>query len=220
MAVVNGYCSTQDLRDHLSDPGTKMDEALLERAVNAASRAVDRYCGRRFWQDPEPAVRHYRAEDAIEIDVNDIATTTGLAVATDDDGDGVYENTWTLDEDYVLEPENADADGEAYAWWRLAAVGARRFPVPLTGRTLDSRGLRAVRDRRRRIQVTATFGWSQVPDDVEQATILKAAQLARRKDAPFGVAGFGDFGVVRIGRYDPDVVGLLHPFVRIGLLGV
>lgn len=64
------------------------------------------------------------------------------------------------------------------------------------------------------VQVTARFGWSAVPYQVNEATILKAASLFKRKDAPFGVAGFNEFGAVRITRKDPDVLELLSDFAR------
>jgi hypothetical protein len=44
--------------------------------------------------------------------------------------------------------------------------------------------------------------------------MLKAASLFKRKDAPFAVAGFSEFGAVRIGRNDPDVLELLGGYVN------
>jgi hypothetical protein len=46
------------------------------------------------------------------------------------------------------------------------------------------------------------------------ATILKATQLFKRKDAPFGVLQFGDIAAVRVTRADADVVELLWPYQR------
>lgn len=67
----------------------------------------------------------------------------------------------------------------------------------------------------RRVRVTGVFGWSDVPASVKQATLVKAAALFKRKDSPSGVEGFGEFGVVRISRYeDADVVRLLSAYVR------
>lgn len=204
MAVTNGYCTVAQLRAHLGDDNSALAAALLERAINATSRAIDRFCDRRFWQDSTTKARTYRPDDPELVWVDDIATTSGLQIATDTTGDGVFDTSWGSDE-YQLEPLNADADGEAYAWWRIAAVDTRRFPVG---------------GRRPRLQVTATFGWSAIPVDIEQAAILKAASLFRRKDAPFGVAGFNDFGPVRISRKDPDVAELLSPYVRVNMEAV
>jgi len=196
MAVTNGYCTVQQIRDELSDGGESLPLALLEKAVNAASRAVDEWTGRRFWQDAEPVVRRYRPDCGDRLGVDDISTTTGLLVATGTDGS--FGTAWTLDTDFELEPGNADADGGAHAWWELVAVGGLSFPC----------------ERRRTVQVTARWGWSAVPSQVEEATLLRAVALFKRKEAVYGVADFGEFGPVRITRKDPDVIDLLTPFQK------
>jgi hypothetical protein len=200
MAVVNGYCTTAELRTHLGDSGSALTTELLERAINSTSRAIDRYCQRRFWQDAAVAVRTYTCNDALEVYVDDISTRTGLVVKTGTDG-ATFGTTWAST-DYSLEPRNADVVGsgstaDPYAFWKLVAIAGRSFNVMGSRPTL---------------QVTARFGWSAVPYEVNEAAVLKAASLFKRKDSPNGVAGFGEFGVVRIGKNDPDVVELLTPF--------
>lgn len=201
MAVTNGYATVQELRDHYGDAADALPLADLERAINATSRAIDLYCGRRFWRDAADAltVRVYRADDAYELDVADISTTTGLVVKTDTSGDGSYATTWTST-DYQLEPLNADVDGGAYAWTRIVAIDDELFPVHA---------------RRTTVQVTARHGWSAIPDGVTAACILRAAAIFKRREAVFGVAGLNGFGEVRITRKDPDVIDLLHNYIRI-----
>jgi hypothetical protein len=194
-----GYCSIPDLREHFGDSDSRLTESLLARAINAASRAIDQHCGRRFWQDPEVQVKVFRPADPYEATIDDISTQTGVIVKTDDDADGTYESTWDA-EDWQLEPLNAGTDGPAaHAWWTLVALDA---PFP-------------THSRRPLLQVTARYGWSDVPHEVEEACLLRAAAIFKRKEAIFGVAGFNGFGEVRIGRNDVDVVALLHPYVKI-----
>lgn len=205
MAITHGYCTDEELRDQLGDDGAKLPLTLIERAVNATSRAVDTYTHRRFWQDATVTARRYRPDDSELVRVADIATLVGLIVETDPYGDGSWSETWS-GTDYQLEPLDADVDGGAYAWWKLRAVGSRRFPVSSGRPTL---------------RVTATHGWSAIPDKVNQATILRAAAIFLRKDSPHGVAGFGAEGfAVRITRRDSDVCELLDGFVKAELLGV
>jgi hypothetical protein len=64
------------------------------------------------------------------------------------------------------------------------------------------------------VRVTGTFGWAAIPDAVKQATILLSIRIFKRLDSPLAVAGFGDLGVVRVGRVDPDVDSLIHPYKR------
>ncbi|MFC9088996.1 hypothetical protein [Nocardiopsis dassonvillei] len=203
MAITNGYCTAAQVRTQLGDADSQLVDVDLERAINAASRAVDRHCSRRFWSDATPVERTYTVHDPHAVWVDDISTTTGLIITTDDTRDGTWGTTWDAD-DYQLEPLNADADETAHAWWRIKAIGARTFPVT---------------DHRAVLKVTASWGWSAVPDDVAEATILKAASLFKRREATFGVAGFGEFGAVRISRRDPDIIDMLAPFVRITLDG-
>ncbi|HET8684780.1 MAG TPA: hypothetical protein VFM54_23345 [Micromonosporaceae bacterium] len=204
MAITNGYATLAQLREHLGDTGTTLTAAVAERAIEAASRAIDRHCGRKFWLDAAVAVRVYRPDDAYVAWVDDIGTTTGLVIKTDTTGDGGYATTWAST-DYQIEPLNADvvAAGDTvtpYAWWRIVAIDRYTFP-------------RAT--RRHTLQVTARFGWSAIPDDVEQACLLKAAALYERRNSVQGVAGFNGFGEVRISRFeDPDVAALVGPYVR------
>ena len=47
-----------------------------------------------------------------------------------------------------------------------------------------------------------------VPGTVHHACLLHASRLYRRRDSTDGTIGFGDAGVVRIGRTDPDIEAL------------
>ena len=49
------------------------------------------------------------------------------------------------------------------------------------------------------------------PANVEQAVVLGAARLYKRRNSPEGVSGFGDLGVVRVTSWDPDIEALLNP---------
>ena len=201
MSIVNGYCTAQDVRNQFADTGTALSTSLIERAVNAASRAIDRHCQRRFWLDTAVATRTYMVPSAGSAYVDDIGTRTGLVVKIGTDG-STFPTTLAAGIDFILEPRNADKyDTDtfgAYAFWQIR---------PLAG----GRGLYLSTDMPT-LSVTAQFGWSAVPDDVTEACIIKAASLFKRKDATFGVAGFSEFGAVRITRSDPDVLDLLAEF--------
>lgn len=209
MAVVNGYCTPQELRDQLGDADALLATTLIERAINAASRAVDVHCGRgvdgvlgQFWADQVVKTRTYVVTNPCAVRVDDISTRTGLVVKTGTDG--VTFPTTLASTDYLLEPRNADAGGSTaspFAFWVIRSVNGLLLTQSVRGRVPT-------------VQVTAKFGWSAVPYEVGEATILKAASLFKRKDATFGVAGFGEFGAVRITRKDPDVIELLSGYTR------
>ncbi len=190
------YCTVEQLRAELADDKSALDETLLARAVAAASRAVEDWCGgRTFGLDATATSRMFRPCDTEVADVDDIGSDIGLVVET---WDGASWATWPAD-DYQLEPLNAGSRATAFAWDQVVALSGG-WPVG---------------GRRPTLRVTARWGWSEVPAQVEKATILRAIGLFKRKEAVWGVAGFGDFGAVRITRADPDVVDLLASFRRV-----
>lgn len=200
----HAYATVDDLREQLSDSGQKLPENMIIRALNSASRAVDHYTGRRFWQDDAPTTRTFEVSgcypDFTLPGDAEISTTTGLQIATWDISG--YGPAWVQDTDFRLAPYDALAPSSPYkAWWVLEGTGTRLFGVRAT------RGFYP-------LQITARFGWAEIPDEVESATLLKAAQLFKRKDAPFGIAQFGEIAAVRITRQDIDVVELLSPYQR------
>lgn len=199
MAISNGYATLAELKSYVAIPsGDTADDTLLELAVEAASREIDTFCGRRFWVDPSVVARYYTATDGDAVDIPEgISTTTGLIIKTDDDDDGTYETTWTANTDYRLEPINAAANGEP--WTRIVAVGDRLFPTTIY----------------RGVEITSKAGWATVPTPVKQACLILASKLFKRKDSPFGVAGSAEYGSeLRILAGDRDAERLLGQYRR------
>jgi Phage gp6-like head-tail connector protein len=211
MTITNGYTDLETLKSYLSISNTNSD-TMLEMAINAASRGIDKYCQRKFWLDPEPVTKTFIPNNLLTVTLadndpfgGDIGSVEGLVVKTDPSGDGTYDVTWRST-DFQLRPVNApSAWPEARPWTSLRAVGTLTFPW-LVNTWLT---------RLDRVQITALWGWPAVPDAVVQACLIKASRLFHRKDSPQGVAGFGDLGVIRISRNDdPDVCGLLDDGYR------
>lgn len=198
-AVGSDYATLAELKTQLTITDAA-DDASLTAALTESSRAIDEHCGRHFDVPSAVSVRVFEPNDDTSLEVDDIATTTGLVVRTDDNDDGAFETTWAISTDFIVAPHNAITDGLPVT--RLTGVGSRGFPIGTMRPT---------------VQVTAQFGWVAVPAQVKRATLIMAARLFRRRNTPEGVAGGSDFGVVRISRWeDPDVVRLLAPFVRPG----
>lgn len=196
--MANEYATVNELKATLELSGQSFADDDITLALTAASRAVDRHTRRRFWVDADAdQVRYYTPADAAHLLIDDLVTLTALA--GDDAGDGTFTESWTLNTDFVLEPLNAAADGEPYTAIRVHHNGSRYFRPGHV----------------RSVRVTGKFGWAVVPDEVKQATKIVAAKLVKRaREAPFGVVGFGmDGAAVRIVGQDPDVIGLLQPFV-------
>lgn len=84
----------------------------------------------------------------------------------------------------------------------------------MTSIMLDQLGLcldAAVADLEARCDLPAAW-----PDNVRVACLMHAARLYKRKASPEGVAGFGEFGAVRVTKLDPDVERLVAPYLTFG----
>jgi len=199
MAIVNGYCELGDLQKWI---GAEQIGSIpnLERAITASSRSIDNFCDRTFWQTAADTPRTFVAPNCGPLVFganNDLATF--VSVKTDEGGTGSFTTTWSAS-DYELHPLNPTAGAEVQPWTSLRSTGARQWPYPTgTGRSA-------------RVQISGTWGWAAVPEAVKQACLIWAARIYKRKESPEGVAGWGDFGQIRIGRTDPDVIGLLEPY--------
>jgi len=209
VTINHGYCDSATIKAYLGISVSTYD-TQLDEAVNAASRSIDNYCQRRFWLDGTTAARTFVPQTLNQIKFDDdIGDSASVIVKTDASGDGTFETTWVAS-DYQLLPVNAAfAFPEAEPWTGMRAVGTKTFPW-LVNTWLT---------RLDRVQVTAKWGWPAVPDAVAQACLIKASRLFHRKDSPQGIAGFGDFGPVRLSRSeDADVVSLLGPYRKMPVL--
>lgn len=200
MAWAPDYASTSDVKAYTRIPDTD-DDAQIALALTAASRAVDRVCGRQFGLVAAPEARYYTPQWDSKVcrwvvKCDDLMTTTGLIVMHDPGDDGTYEATV---DDYALRPVNAAPKGRPWTHLALLFTSSAHLVV-----------------REASIEVTARWGWTAIPDAVKQATILQASRILKRRDAPFGVAGSPDSGseIRLLARVDPDVAVILNSYVR------
>jgi hypothetical protein len=185
-----------DLKAHLSIGGPQHD-AVVMNAVNAVNQSVVQYCGRDFDDAGGVSARVFKPRTRCVCVVDDFHTIAGLVVKTDEGDDGTFETTWAAT-DFQLEPLNGRENGIAVPYYRIVAVESRSFPMLV----------------RASVEVTARWGWASVPAAVKQAALLWAARTFHRKDSPQGVAGFNEFGAVRLTSTDSDIVGPLRLFRR------
>ncbi|WP_304452904.1 hypothetical protein [Nocardiopsis sp. YSL2] len=92
---------------------------------------------------------------------------------------------------HALEPADGIVDGEpGWPYWRIRGSG-------FSGR----------------VAVTAHWGWAAVPTSVVEATFITAVELFKLKDAPFGIQGQADMGLIRI-RENHRITTMLAPYRR------
>lgn len=201
MAVVNGYATLAEAKGFLSISDS-VDDTLLENMIESASRSIDRIANRRFYLDSTASARQYRVSSPVILYTDDIGTTTGLIVQTDDDGDGTFETTLTLNTDYIMDPLTALSLGRPFTQVTVVST-SKTFPI-FPG--LFQNGLRPG------VQVTARFGWPSVPDDINQACLILTADLYKRKDSPGGILGLGDLGAIRMSPLGRDVTQIVRAY--------
>jgi hypothetical protein len=201
--INQGYATRNQVKAALRiSVGDTLDDDLIDNCVGAASRLIDGYCNRRFWQTGTAETRVYQAEDSFYCSIDDIAGTA-LTLRSSTQADGTFDLTWKVS-DYQLEPLNGNLDGLTWSYDKIRAVGDYLFPT-----------VNANYGEQALVQVTAVFGWPSVPEPVTQATIIQASRIFKRYDSPLGVAGFGDLGAIRVSRFlDPDMAQLVEPYRR------
>lgn len=196
MALTNAYCTLNQVKASLRIPvSDTVDDTLLELAINAASRDIDQATERQFYSTV--ATRIYTPQDSYITRIDDLVSLTTLK--TSSAADGNFDVTWTAT-DYQLEPLNGLTGGMSVPYDSIRAVGDYTYPISGGEAT---------------VQVTGTFGFSAVPVAIEQATVLLASRIFKRNDSPGGVMGFGDIGVVRVSRIDPDIDRLIMPYKKL-----
>jgi hypothetical protein len=195
MAIVNGYCTLAEIKAsaRISD---SVDDSLLELAVESASRMVDSYTQRYFY-NAGTATRLFAPQDSYVAEIDDLISLTTLQTSDGDD----FGTTWAA-KDYQLEPLNGNVDGlTGHPATRIRAVDDFIFNV------LDGEAT---------VRVVGVWGWSAVPIAVKQATVIQAARIFKRNDSPLGIAGFGEMGAVRVGvQLDPDVKHLIDVYRKV-----
>lgn len=182
------YTDTTTLAAHLRIPD-QLDAVDLASSIAAASRAIDQACNRQFGQVDVVELRYYPARwDRVRSQY--LVVLDDLPTITG----LVVEQAGTAVTGYELGPRNALVKGQVY-----------------TELWVDS-----LPDSTSDVEVTASWGWSAVPDAVVAACKMQASRLFARRDAPFGVAGSPDVGseMRLLAKIDPDVEVTLRGFRR------
>src|SRR3972149_1675085 len=178
MTITNGYATLAEARARMgiTVAGDTTDDTIIENVIEAVSRLIDNYTGRRFHTTSSDETRYFTAEHSEYLDAGDIVSVT--TIYTDEDYDRTYEKTWTAT-DFDLLPFNASLDSKPYTSIELTPNGNYAFP-----------------DGPKAVKIVGKWGYSTVPDAINEACLLQTFRLFKRKDAPFGVVGSAAVGPV------------------------
>lgn len=201
MAITNGYATLADVKSGFRIQDS-VDDLMLELSIEAASREIDGYCERVFY-NAGTATRVYIPTDTFYTETDDIISVTTLKTSSTGES---FDTTWSASGDYQLEPLNGISGGLiGHPATRIRAIGSYLFPLWSP---------KNVNSHEATVQVVGVFGWSAVPTAIRQATIILAMRQFKRYDTPLGVS-FDELGALRVGRVDPDVEKLLGPYKKV-----
>jgi hypothetical protein len=201
MAITNGYTTLAAFQAYANMSTITADETTtIEQAIEAASRTIDRIANRRFFIDATATARLYRTTDFYTLYVDDIGSTSGLAVAFDPAGNGTYTDVLVNNVDYILDPVTAPQKERPFT--QVTLVGSTTFPLPI--------------NRRPQVQVTARYGWylGTPPDDVVEACLILSADYVKRASSVGGVLGLSELGAIRMSPLGRDISAIVRAYRR------
>lgn len=208
MPLGDSYATLPQLKAYMKaslDDVTTYDSILTD-ALASVSREIESHCHRQFNNTDTATPRYYDPDCIFTIRegwtvaqwaaVDDFYDAAGLIVQSGT-------TTWSSS-DYKLHPRNGVVDGQpGWPYWEIHTASSLRFEMP--------HGFRF--ETAPDITVTAKWGWTSVPTPVKQACLILASETFQIKDAPFGVAGLDQFGVIRV-RDNRMAESKLAPYVR------
>lgn len=187
------YASVEDLADILCISQGDPRWGLLADKLDAASRWVERETGHVFYTTTLSEARYFTAEwtssqwlagervpywasqrrgsGLEEIEVDEFLSLSELA--TDQNGDGVYETVWTVGTDYWLGPRNAPQKGRPYNRIHRNAVSGR-YLFPLFENA---------------VRPTGKFGYCLTTPAAIRDLSLAAAEILARPILDLAIAG-------------------------------
>jgi hypothetical protein len=193
----NVYTTLADVRNGLQIEDSN-DDTDIQAAILSASRMIDDYCQRSFYQEgtlASPVIKYYSPVSPWYLEIDDLIEPTDIRSRANQIG--AFNTVWDLDTDIMYEPVNNPELGRPVT--RLLAIQTYVFPYffPQT------------------VKITGVWGFKEIPYEVELACKIQASRLFIRKQSPFGIAGSVELGTVRLtSRLDPDVEMLLKTFRR------
>lgn len=200
MAWAPDYCTRDEMLAYLRIDDD-VDDVEIDIAITTASREIDYATRRQFGNVREERV--YTAEfDEIRgiwlVNTDDFFLTEDpITIGYDGTDSGTFED---LDMDaFKMRPANADKVGKPFEKFEMRGSSSLRLSYAEDA-----------------VAITADWGWESVPTTVQQATMLQANRVLKRRESPMGVAGSPEAGneMRLLAKVDPDVKLMLKPYYR------
>lgn len=197
MALGDPYATRAELaaRLGLSAPSSA-ENTRLDGAVATATNEIDKFCNRTFWSTGTTSERAFDISSRRVCFTDDFHTVPSQVKVREYGLEGLTIDTVLVATDFKTEPTAFDMSLRPR--WQIRNLTSLSWPVgPQQGQLL----------------VTATWGWPTVPSAVKEACLLLAEEYFKLKEAPFGIANWGEFGPVRV-TVNRRAIGLLQQYAR------
>lgn len=201
MALGDPYITLAELKQYMGQAGTMANDDELTDALETASSQINKHCNRQFNQATVATARLFKPRDQFTIMPDDFWTDDELVIEYDPSGGAnnvfqIMDPNW-----YELTPLNGVVDGEpGWPVSKVRIVNGLWLPRSYTNR------------REGTVRITAKWGWETVPAPVKTACKIMAQETFKIRDAPFGVAGINNFGILRV-RDNPMAAAKLQKYV-------
>lgn len=219
------YTGKEELKSRLNITDNNSDYEI-QLAIQAVTNWINSYCGRTFYQITE--TRTYQPDNIWELPIDDVVPSkaSSMEVFLDYNGDGTYSTAWGnpappigTGRNYTLKlgtpsnyPDNynVNAAGVPRPYTQLQALMGAQGSNAVGGGWLPFTWPYTILNR---VQITATWGWEVIPPSVAQASLLLCTDIFKSKDAPWGIAGTAETGLMKV-TSNPWIVEFLHDFVN------
>lgn len=193
---MSNYVVLNEFQDYARSEVLGTDDVILQSCLDAAEQMINEFCARSFTVASETATtRLYTPGNwgCPTVRIHDAVAVTAVL----EDGSALAAA------DYQVEP------------WQVAWSGEAQ-PIEQLRRT---NSVWYWEHDRPTISVTARWGWAATPPAVTQATLIIAKDVFQQRNTTAGVAGFGEFGAIRV-RMNPIAMALLQPLRRAEAWGI
>lgn len=170
------YANEGKLENYLTiDVDNSFSDQISEWA-EAVDEYIDNYCGRTFGDDGSET-RYFNGDGRKELDVDDFQSITSVEILEPNSDDTMFTLTEGREEDYLTYPYNS-------------TVKYRLIMTPVSQGGNWKKGTK-------NIKITATWGRSTVPKDIELAATMLLAGIVEKglKGGSVASESLGDYSV-------------------------
>jgi hypothetical protein len=151
-----------ELKERLNIPaGDTQDDGAYTQAIGSASEAITNYVARDFTAPIETETRTYEYDGSGILDVDDASAVTALSWSQ------YGQSVPLLAEQWRAQPYS----GPVYTWIELPPRALTGSPEMGFRYNLDRIAAERGLPHYPLVNVTGTFGWTRIPEDVQQAVL-------------------------------------------------